>query len=464
MRQTLAGLALSGLLAGGMVAAQSPKKPGIALGDVSWYEAAGALGESAVVVIPLGVAAAQHGPHLKLNHDERLARYLASRVEDSTEAVIAPPFTYHYSPALVDYPGSATLTQTTARNMTMDAVRSLSRYGPRRFYILNTSVGAAAPLAAAATALRDDGILLGHTDAERYLKGTGLALQQAPARPVGHADEVQTSMMLFVDPSAVDMEKAVREYGSGSGPMTRDKDAASGLYSSTGVFGDPTLATREKGRVLVENFVNGILADIGRIRAAPLPQPRPSAPAAPPPSSRPNAPSSSEPRRPNGCTEGDERAIRQFGPRFTYHWSQAEADKIALMFTRFGDMRHPDGYIERGQEVILTNRTDLFKKPEYANSKHNLQLMDIRCLGPETAIADGKWDLRLSDEPARGRAGRALGPGRSHKGLVTLTFLKPPDGGSWAIEAWRYTVDPPDGVPPPTTLKQPGFLGRGGGH
>jgi hypothetical protein len=34
----------------------------------------------------------------------------------------------------------------------------------------------------------------------------------------------------------------------------------------------------------------------------------------------------------------------------------------------------------------------------------------------------------------------------------------------WSIQAWRYTVNPPDGEPPPTTLKQPGFLGRGGGH
>jgi creatinine amidohydrolase len=463
MRMTVVGWALPGLLAGGIVLAQPSKKPGMTLGDVSWYEAAGALTESSVVVIPLGIAAAQHGPHLKLNHDERLARYLASRLEATTEVVIAPALTYHYSPALLDYPGSTTLSQATARSMTTDVVKSLARFGPRRFYILNTSVNAAAPLRDAATTLRDDGILLGHTDAERYLKGGGLALQQAPASPVGHADEVQTSMMLFVDPAAVDMDKAVREYGSGSGPMTREKDAASGLYSATGVFGDPTVATREKGRVLVENFVNGILADIGRIRAAALPQPRP-ATAAAPSSSRPHASSSSQPLRPNGCTEGDERAIRQFGPRFTYHWAQAEADKIAGMFTRSGDMRHPDGYIERGPEVILTNRTDLFKKPEYANSKHNLQLMDIRCLGPGTAIADGKWDLRLSDEPARGRASRALGPGRSHKGLVTLTFVKPPDGGSWAIEAWRYTVDPADGVPPPTTLKQPGFLGRGGGH
>ena len=36
------------------------------------------------------------------------------------------------------------------------------------------------------------------------------------------------------------------------------------------------------------------------------------------------------------------------------------------------------------------------------------------------------------------------------------------EGRSVCIQAWRYTVNPPDGTAPPTTLKQPGFIGRGG--
>ena len=463
MRHTLAGLALSGILAGGIVLAQTPRKAGVNLGELSWYEAADALTESTVVVIPLGLAASQHGPHLKLDHNERLARYLASRVRTATDVVVAPPLTYHFSPTFLEYPGSTSLSRATARTMTMDVVRSLARYGPRRFYVLNTGLTTMPPLADAATALRDDGVLLGYTDPERYLRGAGVPLQQTTSS-IGHADEVETSMMLFVDPSAVDMSKAVREYGPGSGPMTRQKDAP-GLFSSTGVFGDATVATREKGRVIVETLVDGVLADVARIRTAALPEPRTAPPAPPPAAARSGRAPESGPVRPNGCTEGDERTIRNFGPRFSFNWAQQDALAISLMFTRMGDMRHPDGYIERSQEIILTNRTDLFKKAEYANSKHNLQLMDIRCLGANTAIADGKWDLSLGQEPkGGGRAGRALGTGRTHKGLCTLILIKPPDGGSWQIEAWRYTVDPPDGVPPPTTLKQPGFLGRGGGH
>ena len=35
------------------------------------------------------------------------------------------------------------------------------------------------------------------------------------------------------------------------------------------------------------------------------------------------------------------------------------------------------------------------------------------------------------------------------------------DGGRWAIEAWRYTVNPPAGAPPPALLSKPGYIGRG---
>ena len=88
---------------------------------------------------------------------------------------------------------------------------------------------------------------------------------------------------------------------------------------------------------------------------------------------------------------------------------------------------------------------------------HPVYLNDIRCLGPNHAIADGKWELRLvprttGSEP-RGSSDRQI-----YNGWCTLVFSG--GGGSWAIEAWRYTVDPPNGVQPPTTLKQPGFIGR----
>src|SRR5258705_2737544 len=263
MRQALAGFGVAVVLTAGFAPAQGQRpKPagGVSLSDLSWVDAEPLLTSSAVVVIPLGAAALEQGPHLKLNSDERLARYLASRVQAATSVVIAPPLTYHFSPEFVEYPGSASVAEITARTMTVDLVRSLAKHGPKRFYVLNTEPSALLPLSEAAKVLGASGILLGYTDPRFRLQKPPVALGQSPLL-VAHADEVTTSMMLFVDPSAVDMTRAVREYAPGSGVLTRQQGGP-GVFSKSGVLGDAPLATPEKGRVLVETLVAGALEDI----------------------------------------------------------------------------------------------------------------------------------------------------------------------------------------------------------
>ncbi len=85
-----------------------------------------------------------------------------------------------------------------------------------------------------------------------------------------HADEIETSMMLYIDPDSVDMRKATKDFPQGAGPLTPDPGRP-GSYSPSGIYGDATLATRDKGRKVVEATVQAILKDIEEIRRAPLP-------------------------------------------------------------------------------------------------------------------------------------------------------------------------------------------------
>ncbi len=454
MKQALAGLGVAVVLTAGFAPAQGqgPKPAGgVSLSDLSWPEAESVLTPSSVVIIPLGVATVQHGPHLKLNNNDRLARYLASRVQAASPVVIAPALTYHFYPTFLEYPGSTSVSQNTSRDMTVDIVRSFARYGPRRFYILNTGVTTMFPLAAAAQTLADYGILLGYTDMTFRIANAPVRWQQMPLTGAAHADEIETSIMLYVDPSAVDMSKAAREYGPGSGPMTRQKDGP-GTYSASGVVGDPTLASREKGQVVVDTLVSGILDDVEKIRTAPLPTAKGLSPAAPPSPPAPR-PAAAPQRMPSGCTPGEDRAIRLLGPRFSSLWRDMDAEKIGFMFTADGDMRHPDGTIERSPDVIRQNRQELFRKKEYRGSVHPVQLNDIRCLGGGIAVADGKWELRLADPLVS----------KPYAGWRTLVLRG--SGDSWSIEAWRYTVDPPPNTTPaPTILKKPGWPGGPGGE
>ena len=79
MRALLVILATAGIAASGQQ--QSHDAPrGIRLEQYSWIEAAKALAPETVVVIPLGAALKEHGPHLKLRNDLTLAEYFADRV------------------------------------------------------------------------------------------------------------------------------------------------------------------------------------------------------------------------------------------------------------------------------------------------------------------------------------------------------------------------------------------------
>jgi creatinine amidohydrolase len=113
---------------------------GVLLEDLTWLEAEKALRPETVVVIPLGASSKEHGPHLKLKNDWLLAEYFKKRVLAAADVVVAPTIGHHYYPAFVEYPGSISLRLETARDLVIDTVRSLARFGPRRFYVLNTGV------------------------------------------------------------------------------------------------------------------------------------------------------------------------------------------------------------------------------------------------------------------------------------------------------------------------------------
>ncbi len=230
------------------------------LESLTWMEAEAVLTASATVVIPLGAAAKEHGPHLKLSNDLVMARYLAERILERCDVVLAPAIPYHYFPAFVEYPGSVSLRLETARDLVVDVCRSLARFGPRRFYVLNTGISTVRALEPASRLLAADGLMLGWTDLAAILGPIErLLCEQAGG---SHADESETSMMLCIAPELVDMTRAVEDYDAvGKGALTRVK-GASGTYSPSGVWGNPTLASREKGQKLLEALVDGIVSDL----------------------------------------------------------------------------------------------------------------------------------------------------------------------------------------------------------
>jgi creatinine amidohydrolase len=440
--------------AGGAGLAQSQgsasrEAKGTMLEALTWQQAEKLLNADTVVVLPIGAAAKEHGPHLPLRNDLTMAEYLTSRVVTASNVVVAPALPYHFYPAFVEYPGSTTLALDTARSVTVEVVRSLARFGPRRFYALNTGISTLRALEPAAQALAEEGILLHYTNLETALGPAKARVQEQDGGT--HADEIETSMMLYIAPETVNMELAVKDYTpSTGGPLTRQR-GGKGTYSPTGTWGDPTLATREKGRILVEALVAGILDDVERLRRAALPV----APATPAPAAQTRPPAAGRgageaPER--GCSEGDDRTIRRIGDAFTLHWTNKNAKALGLLWTDGGDIFHPDGVVERTRDLITTNRVHLFNRREHRASRHPLQLTMIRCVDADVAIADGKWELRgVLDAGGK--------PLPDYKGQVTLVVKR--GSGAWRIDAYRYTIEP-EAVKPPVFLTRPGWPDKGG--
>ncbi|WP_224361776.1 creatininase family protein [Hyalangium versicolor] len=250
--------------AGGRQASQK----GVLLEQLAWPQAEKVLTPDTVVVIPLGAQSKEHGPHLPLANDWNIAEYLKQRVLQSADVVIAPTVNYSYYPAFVEYPGSTSLRLETARDLIVDICRGLAHFGPHRFYVLNTGISTVRALRPAAEILAQDGILLHYTD---LMVATGEVEKQVSQQEGGtHADEIETSMMLYIAPKTVDMSKAVKDYHPGRSPFSRTPTDGGVIYSASGVYGDATLATRAKGQRVVEAMVTAVLSDIEALRKAPV--------------------------------------------------------------------------------------------------------------------------------------------------------------------------------------------------
>jgi creatinine amidohydrolase len=232
------------------------------LEELTWVEAEEVLRSYGVVMIPLGARTKEHGPHLPLNNDWIMAEYLARRVAEQVPVVVMPTLQYGYYPSFLEYPGSVSIGLETFKEFVKDVCRSLAGYGVRKFYVLNTGVSTVRGLKPASEELRELGIEMRFTD----ILASGARVEEEISEQEGgtHADEMETSMMLYIKPEIVDMDKAVKEYDPTDAPgLTRNPmRRGEAKFSASGVYGDATLATVEKGRLVVEARARHIVDEL----------------------------------------------------------------------------------------------------------------------------------------------------------------------------------------------------------
>jgi len=237
------------------------------IADLPWPTVAARLAAGATALLPIGAASKEHGPHLPLGTDCIQASYFSECVAASCNALLWPVVAYGYYPAFRDYPGSISLQEPTFSCLVTDILEDIARAGAHTAVLLNTGISTIGPLEAL-LALRPQRMPVRLINCYAGTRFCAVVAEVAEQAFGGHADEIETALMLAIKPSQVHLELAVAsvtpiEHGAFN---RRDPDAKN--YSPSGVNGDPSLASVAKGQRLLEALVADVIDEVSRdIRA-----------------------------------------------------------------------------------------------------------------------------------------------------------------------------------------------------
>jgi creatinine amidohydrolase len=214
LRPGFAGLILL-LLSPGL----SAQQPGAYLSDLTWPDAEQRFRDAPIVIVPFGAGAKEHGPHLPLGTDRIVLDWLLQVAVDSMPVIVAPSILHGWFPAFRDFPGTDIADPAVFQQYALQVGEALVRRGARRIVFLNTGISRSTglPLAIAARELHASThvptLLVSWDDLE-----TEETAAIAEQRDGGHADELETSIILVLRPELVHMDRAVTDYQGGPAP------------------------------------------------------------------------------------------------------------------------------------------------------------------------------------------------------------------------------------------------------
>jgi mycofactocin system creatininase family protein len=217
------------------------------LGERTWTDLDGPAPRT--VLVPIG-SLEQHGPHLPLDTDARIAAAVARRAADGDPAVLlAPPLAYGASGEHEGFPGTLSIGHEALRAVLVELGRSAAAWASRLVFV-NGHGGNLPTVPAAVATLRHEG---------REVAWFGCGVPGGDA----HAGRTETSILLELDPSVV-REEAAR---AGNTAPLREllpalRRGGVTAVSPNGVLGDPVGASAEEGRRLLETMVGALRAGL----------------------------------------------------------------------------------------------------------------------------------------------------------------------------------------------------------
>jgi creatinine amidohydrolase len=245
------------------------------LETMTWPEARrAALHGGRVVLLPVG-AIEQHGPHLPVDVDNRIVTWLCDEAARRCPEIIlsAPPIHYGFNEHNMGFPGTISVEVEHFIDYVYDVCRSFVRQGHTRLVLVNGHGSNAMPCALVARRIvnTSDDALAAAVSHWSLARDLAARIRETPVGGMAHACEYETSWYLFLKPELVRMERAVADVlarrsrfvwvdlMAGDGPVALIDDW-SRVSNGSGVEGDPTTASAEKGQLYAEEEVTNLIA------------------------------------------------------------------------------------------------------------------------------------------------------------------------------------------------------------
>lgn len=254
------------------------------LGELAAVDAAAAVSERSVLLLPVG-AMEQHGPHLPLATDliviDAYADAAVAEAGDALDLWRLPSLAFSKSNEHAWSAGTVWLGPETMLAVLRDIGRSLATLKARKLVLLNGHGGNTGLLDVACRELR-----LAH-GFQTFLLHAALPADhggEGAAEELGlgiHGGVAETSVLLHLRPDLVDMTRAVRNvptwmteqrhvrFGGSAGFGWLSDD-----FGPSGVIGDATIATADRGKLAFEEGVRHLVEALAEVSVFEFPDRR----------------------------------------------------------------------------------------------------------------------------------------------------------------------------------------------
>lgn len=249
---------------------------------MTWPEIKEGVEKTDAVFIPVG-STEQHGRHLPVECDHFTATHFCevaakSLTERGKWVLVAPAINYGCSWYHINFPGTISLSQKTFMEVVKDVCSSLAHHGFKNLIVFNAHGGNSAPLTTCLTDLyAEKGIRVALAQWWTFLADA--IKEMGITSPLIHAEEVETSvaMAMGLEVRTEELTRDAfsrREIHETKGIATSKHIAYDGMtpgsgvtipmdyiddISDSGVVGDATLATKEKGVNFSQVIISGLV-------------------------------------------------------------------------------------------------------------------------------------------------------------------------------------------------------------